>query len=122
MNNLMIVELDLYPYFAEEDLKNVSEWLDKDIENINFEFEWEDINKFKKQIEEMENVMEYELEDLEKVENILSLLQKEEIPYAIFVNKSDNFILEGRHRIVAFHLFGMKLVPIYYVSIGIENV
>ena len=106
-----------YPFFSEDDLKNVSEWLNRDLNEIKFEFINEDIDKFKKQITEMENSITFQIDDRDRVELIVDFLEDGNPPYAIFVDKKDNFILEGRHRIVAFHRFDLKIIPVYYVSI-----
>jgi ParB-like chromosome segregation protein Spo0J len=36
--------------------------------------------------------------------------------WPIFVDSEDDFILEGRHRIVAFHILGLTTIPVIYVS------
>lgn len=103
-----------YKAYAWEDLEHVAEWFKRDLSELSFEFKYEDIEKFKKQITEMLKPTE---EDRERIELILKHLKEGEPPYAIFVDKSDNFILEGRHRIVAFYLYGLKKIPVYYVSL-----
>jgi hypothetical protein len=77
----------------------------------------ENINKFKNQIEEMESTLNEFPEDLNRIENILiAIVLKDEPVYAIFVDKRDDFILEGRHRIVAFSRLNLTEIPVYYVS------
>ena len=51
-------------------------------------------------------------------ENKINLLEKGNNPMAIFIelNDKDNFIMEGRHRIVAFSWFGLDKVSVVYVE------
>lgn len=51
------------------------------------------------------------------------MLKNGEKPIPIYVEKDDphNFIMEGRHRIVAFYLMGFKDVEVARCSLKIEN-
>jgi hypothetical protein len=111
----------IYPYYADDDLCNIYEWFKSSINssaflNIIFEFKEEDITIFKKQIEEMEKSLEDFPEDLERVEKIIVLIKNGEPIYAIFVDNDSDFILEGRHRIVAFNRYSLEKIPVYRVS------
>ncbi|MDP2753598.1 MAG: nucleotidyltransferase domain-containing protein [Nitrospirota bacterium] len=103
-----------YKAYSEDDFKNVAEWFKKNISELSFEFKHENIDKFKKQITEM---LRPTVEDRDRIELIIEELKEGKPPYAIFVDKTDNFILEGRHRIIAFYLYGLKKIPVYYVSL-----
>lgn len=109
----MIMEIRKY---CDNDIKDVSEWLNKEISYIKFEFVEEDICKFKKQIDDMESSLQYNIDEEERVMIIEELLKEGESPFAIFVDKADNFILEGRHRVVAFSRQHLKKIPVFYVS------
>jgi hypothetical protein len=103
-----------YSHYAKEDIDNVCEWFRNS--TIYFKFKIENIYKFKSQIEEMESTLNEFPEDLQRIEDILiNIMLKEEPIYAIFVDKSNNFILEGRHRIVAFSRLNITEIPVYYV-------
>lgn len=104
-----------YPHYSNDDIKNIHKWF-KDGSIIKFEFKIENISKFKNQIQEMESTLNEFPEDKFRIEHIFTLLQNEPI-YAIFVDKNDNFILEGRHRIVAFSRRNQIEIPVYYVSV-----
>lgn len=107
-----------YPYFCDNDLEDVSRWLDNcPLDELIFEFVGENISKFKKDITEMENSISYDSDYKKRVEIIKDLLKEGKVPYAVFVSKDTNFILEGRHRIVAFYQYGLEVIPVYYVSV-----
>jgi len=58
---------------------------------------------------------------MQNVQKILNKLKSGNEPLPIYVEKDDpdNFVMEGRHRMVAFFLYGMDKVPVCYV--GIKN-
>ena len=108
-----------YPYYAKDDINNIYEWFRDS--TIYFEFKMENINKFKNQIEEMESTLNEFPEDLCRIEHILIAIMLQDEPiYAIFVDKNNDFILEGRHRIVAFSRLNLTEIPVYYV-LAIRN-
>lgn len=47
---------------------------------------------------------------------IVTAIKRGADQWPIFVDAEDDFILEGRHRIVAFHILGLPTVPVVYVS------
>ena len=100
------------------DIKDVSEWLDKEIEKIKFYYKDEPISMFNETIEEMQSTYDEFIDELERTEYIFKLLDNGNKPMAIFIklNDEDNFIIEGRHRIVAFNWFGLDKVPVIYVE------
>ena len=104
-----------YPHYAKDDINNVCEWFRDS--TVRLEFKMENINKFKNKIDEMESTLNEFPEDLYRIEHILTAIMLKDDPiYAIFVDKRDNFILEGRHRIVAFSRLNLTEIPFYYVS------
>ena len=98
----------------QSDLKNVADWLDLAVDAIQFDTSIEPIELFKKQIIEMESTYLEFPEDDERTGVIERLLKAGEAPKPIYVANSDehNFIMEGRHRIVAFHRVGLVDIPV----------
>lgn len=96
------------------DEKAIAEWLNVEPERIEIEIEMESINKFLHQIKEMLlSYKDYPSEE-KRTRKILKLLKKGELPFPVYIEKEDKsfFIMEGRHRIVAFYLLGLKIVPV----------
>lgn len=100
------------------DVKDVGEWLHKPIKNIKFYFKEEPITLFTDTIHEMESTYDEFIDERDRTEHIVDLLESGHKPMAIFIelNDKDNFIMEGRHRIVAFSWFGLDYVPVVYVQ------
>jgi hypothetical protein len=46
---------------------------------------------------------------------ILRRLRNGAEPWPLFVD-GDDFVMEGRHRMVAFHLFGLETIPVVFVK------
>lgn len=102
----------------DEDIKNLGLWLNTKPENIFLEKKEESIYIFQKQIKEMIASYENLPKEKKRTEKIIKLLKNGEKPYSVYVEKNDEnkFILEGRHRIVAFWLMGYKNVDVQYVE------
>jgi len=100
------------------DIKDVGEWLDKNIEDIEFYYKVESIEMFKDTAVEMESTYGEFTDEEERTRYILSLIKDGEKIMPIFVEKNDadKFIMEGRHRIVAFMWLGLKEIPVIYVK------
>ena len=100
------------------DVKDVGEWLNKPIEEIKYYYKEEPITMFRDTIEEMESTYDEFIDERDRTEHIVDLLENGNPPMAIFIelNDKDNFIMEGRHRIVAFSWFGLDKVPVVYVE------
>jgi hypothetical protein len=100
------------------DVKDVGEWLNKPIEEIKYYYKEEPISMFNDTIEEMESTYDEFIDDRDRTEYIVDLLEKGNKSMAVFIelNDKDNFIMEGRHRIVAFSWFGLDKVPVVYVE------
>jgi hypothetical protein len=90
----------------------------KNIENIEFFYKEEPIELFNSQISEMELSYINFPKELKRTEKIFNLLKNGEKPKPIFIklNDKDKFIMEGRHRIVAFKWFDLKNIPVIYVK------
>lgn len=116
-----------------EYLSNVAKWLKVDVDDLNIEIKDEPITKFNSQIDAMlvarkaKPISHREklqlVSDNERTNKILNLLQQGAQKFPVFVEKNDpyNFILEGRHRLIAFYLNHEKIIPVAYVSKKIEQ-
>lgn len=102
----------------ESDLEDVADWLQTTKENLHIEIVYEPIEKFKKQIIEMYDTYDEFPKDGKRTNRILKMLGKGEKPLPIYVEKNDPylFVMEGRHRMVAFYLYNMEKIPVAYVS------
>lgn len=100
------------------DIEDVGSWLDKEIEDIEFYFKKEPIEKFIEQAKEMEGTLDEFLDEKERTEHIFDLLKDGDDPMPIFVKRGDSsrFIMEGRHRVVAFMWYGLDTIPVIYVK------
>src|SRR5438270_1908976 len=86
------------------DVEDVAKWLDKTPDTIVFAFAEVPLSVFQKQIDEMEdyNRQNPKGPDEKRTAKIVRLLKARKKPLPIFVDKTDGFVLEGRHRLVAF--------------------
>lgn len=102
----------------DQDLKDVGEWLDTSVDNIKVELKREPISKFEKQIKEMYSTYDEFPKDEKRTNKILNQLKRGGEALPIYVEKNDKnlFVMEGRHRMVAFWLHKMKEIPVAYVS------
>jgi hypothetical protein len=99
------------------DVKDVGEWLNKPIEEIKYYYKEEPISMFRDTIKDMESTYNIFPKDKKRTKQIFDQLKNGDKSMAIFIglNDNNNFILEGRHRIVAFSWFGYNKVPVIYV-------
>lgn len=103
---------------SKNDIFDVAQWLNTSVENVKVNIVKEPIEKFKKQILEMYQTFDEFPEDAKRINKILKLLKKGEQPLPIYVTENDEnkFVMEGRHRMVAFWLLDMTDIPVAYVS------
>ena len=74
---------------------------------------------FKDQAKEMESTYDEFIDEKERSEYILDLIsERKNRIYPIFVEleDGDRFILEGRHRVVAFYWLKLDNIPVIYVK------
>lgn len=104
---------------TQQDLKDVADWLDTTPNKLKVEVKQEPIEKFIKQIHEMYGTYDEFPEDEKRTNHILKLLKRGAQPLPIYVaaNDPDLFVMEGRHRMVAFWLAGMKTIPVAYATV-----
>lgn len=106
----------------ESDLKDVSEWIG--CENYSKRIVLEPISKFEKQIVEMHNTFDEFPDDKRRTNKILKLLNSGDSLRPIYVEEGDVhlFVMEGRHRMVAFWLYGLTKIPVCYVKCEVTKV
>ena len=103
----------------EKDLESIALWLNvESVSHVHVKIKKIDISLFENQIKEMEeSYKEFPLEK-KRTQKIFDKLNNGEMPQPIYVGKDDpnNFIMEGRHRIVAFKWFGLNEIIVAEVS------
>ena len=104
----------------DNDLNDVADWMNTTPDRLNIDIVQEPIEKFIKQIREMYDSYDEFPEDAKRTNNIVKLLYAGKKAMPIYVDKGDPhlFVMEGRHRMVAFMLAGMKRIPVAYVSVN----
>lgn len=117
MTQNYITETD--PKVLAKDVELISRWMKSDINNLNFDLTHEPIYKFIEQINQMHNTYPDFPKEKARTDKIVKLLKNGAPALPIYVEKNDpqRFIMEGRHRIVAFYLLGMTKIPVSYVSL-----
>lgn len=97
------------------DLEEVKGWLNTDnVEDIVWSIEKNPIQKYMKQIKEMLSTYEEFPEDRDRTREIQRLIKDGHGTQPIYVENGDssNFVMEGRHRMVAFYLEGMNEIDV----------
>jgi archaellum component FlaC len=103
----------------QQDLDDVADWMNTTPDKLSVTVKQEPIEKFIKQIREMYGTYDEFPEDEKRTNRILKLLKSGANPLPIYVEAGDPylFVMEGRHRMVAFWLAEMKSIPVAYVSV-----
>lgn len=101
-----------------QDLVDVAEWLNTTPDNVKIEVKQEPISKFVNQIKEMYSTFDEFPVDKARTDKIVTAIKSGEKPLPVYVEINDPnlFVMEGRHRMVAFYLLGMKQIPVAYAS------
>lgn len=109
---------DLVGRVATDDLEGVSQWLDKKVEQLTFEYAEVPLERVKTQIFEMQDSYNEFPEDELRTDDIHKLINKGQPSFPVFIKKDDPsmFIMEGRHRVVAFMRAGYQKIPCFLVS------
>lgn len=100
------------------DLEDVAKWFGCDLPDLSFSVSDTPISHYRDRILGLLDTYPQFPNDASRTRKILKKLKEGEPMRPIFVDPSDGFILEGRHRIVAFHLFGATSVPTAFVSVA----
>lgn len=105
---------------TQQDLQDVSEWMDTTPENLQIQIVNEPISKFEQQIKEMYATYDEFPKDARRTSKILAALKRGEAALPVYVDENDPFlfVMEGRHRMVAFWLAKMTEIPVAYVSVS----
>jgi hypothetical protein len=100
------------------DINNVAEWLNTTSNNLIIEIKQEPISKFLTQILEMFDTYKEFPNDAKRTNKIVKNIKQFGKLYPIYVEKNDQhlFVMEGRHRMVAFWLLKLDIIPVAYVS------
>lgn len=107
---------------TQRDLIDVAEWLNASPGNIAVDIKQEPVEKFLPQIKEMYSTFDEFPKDAHRTNKIVKLLKQGATSYPVYVEANDNtFVMEGRHRMVAFWLAGMKTLPVAYVTKKEQN-
>jgi len=107
-----------------DDLSDVADWMQTTPDKLKIVVKEEPIEKFIKQIREMYGTYGENPKDEVRTNIILKLLKRGAKPLPMYVEDGDSslFVMEGRHRMVAFYLAGMKTIPVAYVSVKKQGV
>lgn len=101
-----------------QDLKDVGAWLGVPAERLVLSVSWEPLGTFLRQIEEMESSYPEFPQDERRTARIYRLLRRgaHVLPIYVEAQDPDSFVMEGRHRMVAFRRMGMQEIPVCRVS------
>jgi hypothetical protein len=107
----------------DSDLRDVASWMDTTVDNLHIEVDLVPIEHFEKQIKEMYNTYEEYPNDAERTKRIIDQIKSGAKPLPIYIDISNptGLVMEGRHRMVAFWLLGMKEIPVAYVYNKIKH-
>lgn len=96
------------------DLEDVADWLGVEVEQVELRTELESIEPFLAQIREMEGTYLEFPQDAKRTARIERQLRAGEVAMPIYIEDGDqhNFVMEGRHRMVAFLRLGMREIPV----------
>ena len=103
----------------EADLKDVSDWLSVSVNELNVVTKQEPMSMFKTQALEMYNTFEEFPEDAERTQRIVDDIRDGGDIYPVYVEAGDpaKFVMEGRHRMVAFLILKLDTIPVSYASV-----
>lgn len=104
---------------TQQDLKHVAEWLDVEPDQLDVEVVPVPMRRFQQQAEQMYQTYDQFPQERKRTNRIRRLLQQGEPVYPVYVEADDPtmFVMEGRHRLVAFWLEGMQTIPVARVSV-----
>ncbi len=103
---------------APDDLTGVAAWLKCSPEDLSLRTEEISIDAFTQHIASCRASYPNFPKEEKRMRKILRQLQKGEPAFPVFVEDGDphRFILEGRHRIVAFKEYGLTTVPVTFAA------
>ncbi len=100
------------------DCQDVAEWLHTTPDNLSIEIVQEPIEKFITQIKEMYHTYDEFPKDAKRTRKIIQAIKQGGKILPIYVERNDphKFVMEGRHRMVAFWLLKINIIPVAYVT------
>lgn len=101
---------------APGDMQAVCEWMGVSRDALRLVERNESIDRFASQIDSMLASYAHFPDEFRRTKAVLRALKSGEPALPVFVEEGGDFIMEGRHRIVAFHLLGLESVPVITVS------
>lgn len=107
-----------------KDLRLLAEqWMSCSVDDLDIEIVEEPISKFEQQIKQMQEQCDELPEHADRTKKIKELLEQGEKLFPIYVKKNDPdlWVMEGRHRMLATSLMGIKMIPVGYVSVSKSN-
>lgn len=107
------IKHELLPY---QDKIFAKEWLNANsFEELEFNTQKEPIKNFEQQIIDMRKYGDDQ--DDERIDTIKDLLESGEKPWPIYVDSAhDDFVMEGRHKMVAFYELGIEEIDVCRVT------
>lgn len=101
------------------DKASIAEWLGCPSDDVVIEHRREPMSLYTTQAQEMLATYEDFPEDGARTDRILALLKSgaEKLPVYVGQDDKHNFVMEGRHRLVAFLLLGLKELTVARVSV-----
>lgn len=112
---LFVVDEKLY----NKDVKSITEWMNvKSVNELLIEKKYINIDLLEKQINEMESTYKEFKSDLIRSRKIFNKINKGSTVEPIYIEKNDKhlFVMEGRHRMVAFKWLNIREIPVMFVS------
>lgn len=113
----------LYEFNDQATKEDVVGWFHKasSINDLVFKLKTYPISVFQKQIDEMESTYNEFSEDEQRTQEIYKVIKNGADIYPIYIEKGDEslFVIEGRHRMVAFSWLGILKIPVYEVSMAL---
>ncbi len=101
------------------DVELLARWMKTDHENLYIDLTHEPITKFSEQIQELKLHYVDFPKEAERTNKIVNTIKNGAPCLPVYVERNDpnHFIMEGRHRIVAFQILGIHTIPVAYVSL-----
>lgn len=109
--------LTIYPQIK-SDLVSIGEWQRANPVDLTYKLVIEPISLVIDDASSMYASYDEFPEDEDRTNKIVELLESGSIQLPVFIEMDDahNFVMEGRHRMVAFYLLNMSTLPVVYVS------
>jgi hypothetical protein len=100
------------------DIKSVSEWMTCDVEALRFRLVSEPADLFANMVKNLLVSYDQFPKERTRANRVAKLLRAGQSAWPVFIEQGDpeRFIMEGRHRIVAFLGTGRNHVPVAYVT------